>query len=143
MIDEWQLEPYVWDRVRKAVDDDATGGRFLLAGSAGMAPGVRIHSGAGRIVSFQMRPLAMSERRTHQDEVMDRLARSPHDSVVFAQYHLGDVQLAWELAHSLALDSDRTWSDLVKDYEKVDPIAVLPILNRLAPVNTSMDRRRR
>jgi hypothetical protein len=31
----------------------------------------------------------------------------------------------------LALDSDRTWSELVKAYEKVDPLAVLPIVNRL------------
>lgn len=62
LIDEWQLEPFVWDRVRRAVDDDRTGGRFLLAGSAGAAPGVRIHSGAGRIVRMTMRPLAISER---------------------------------------------------------------------------------
>ncbi|HRL50729.1 MAG TPA: DUF4143 domain-containing protein [Propioniciclava sp.] len=62
LIDEWQLEPGVWDRVRHAVDDDPSGGRFLLAGSAGVAPGVRIHSGAGRIVRLPMRPLAMSER---------------------------------------------------------------------------------
>lgn len=62
-IDEWQLEPQVWDRVRIAVDDDpAAGGRFLLAGSAGIAPGVRVHSGAGRIVSLAMRPMALSER---------------------------------------------------------------------------------
>lgn len=30
LIDEWQLEPAVWGRVRQAVDDDSTGGRFLL-----------------------------------------------------------------------------------------------------------------
>ena len=62
LIDEWQLEPDVWDRVRRTVDDDPTRGRFLLAGSAGAAPGVRVHSGAGRIVSLTMRPLAFSER---------------------------------------------------------------------------------
>ncbi len=62
LIDEWQLEPDVWDRVRRAVDDDPTSGRFLLAGSSGVAPGVRVHSGAGRIVSLTMRPLAFSER---------------------------------------------------------------------------------
>jgi predicted AAA+ superfamily ATPase len=62
LIDEWQLEPSVWDRVRRAVDDDSTGGQFLLAGSAGVAPGVRIHSGAGRIVSITMRPLSLAER---------------------------------------------------------------------------------
>ncbi|MGA7703738.1 MAG: DUF4143 domain-containing protein [Solirubrobacteraceae bacterium] len=69
LIDEWQLEPRVWDRVRRAVDDDPTGGRFLLAGSAGVAPGVRIHSGAGRIVSMAMRPMAYSERGEHRPTV--------------------------------------------------------------------------
>ncbi|WP_120004213.1 ATP-binding protein [Nesterenkonia muleiensis] len=62
LIDEWQLEPPVWDRVRTAVDENNTGGQFLLAGSAGVAPGVRIHSGAGRIVSIPLRPLSFSER---------------------------------------------------------------------------------
>lgn len=62
LIDEWQLVPEVWDRVRTAVDDDPHGGRFLLAGSAGAAPGVRIHSGAGRIVNMTMRPLSFCER---------------------------------------------------------------------------------
>ena len=60
-IDEWQLDPPIWDRVRRAVDDDATGGRFLLAGSARVPPGTRIHSGAGRIVSVRMRPMAFAE----------------------------------------------------------------------------------
>lgn len=67
----------------------------------------------------------------HRDEVMERLAVSPRDAVSFALLSIGDVQYAWELAHSLALDDDRTWSDLVKAYEKVDPLAVLPVLNRL------------
>ena len=62
LIDEWQLEPSVWDRVRRAVDDDSRGGQFLLAGSAGVASGVRIHSGAGRIVSLTVRPLSFAER---------------------------------------------------------------------------------
>jgi predicted AAA+ superfamily ATPase len=69
LIDEWQLEPAVWDRVRKAVDDDSRGGQFLLAGSAGVAPGVRIHSGAGRIVSLAMRPLSIAERRLQEPTV--------------------------------------------------------------------------
>ncbi len=63
LIDEWQLEPTVWDRVRRLVDDDSRGGQFLLTGSAGPTRDVRIHSGAGRIVRLVMRPLAMCERR--------------------------------------------------------------------------------
>ncbi len=62
LIDEWQLHPAVWDRVRKAVDDDSHGGQYLLAGSASAPHGVRIHSGAGRMVSLMMRPLSIAER---------------------------------------------------------------------------------
>jgi predicted AAA+ superfamily ATPase len=61
-VDEWQLEPEVWNTVKRAVDADRSGSRFLLAGSAGIAPGIRIHSGAGRIVRLAMRPLSFAER---------------------------------------------------------------------------------
>jgi hypothetical protein len=67
----------------------------------------------------------------YRDEVMQRLTASPRDAVLFAMLSLKDAPLAWELANSLALDDDRTWSDLVKVYEKIDPVAVLPVLNRL------------
>ena len=43
-IDEWQLVPSVWNVVRRAVDDGAPPGRFLLAGSANPRPQARIHS---------------------------------------------------------------------------------------------------
>jgi hypothetical protein len=67
----------------------------------------------------------------HRDEVMERLAVSPRDAVLFALQTLRDASYAWDLAHQLALADDHTWSDLVKAYEKIDPIAVLPVLNRL------------
>jgi hypothetical protein len=70
-------------------------------------------------------------RQRYRDEVIERLAASPRDAVLFALLSLEDVSYAWELANTLALDDDRTWSDLVKAYEKIDPIAVLPVLNRL------------
>ena len=62
LIDEWQVHPPVWDVVRRAVDADRTGGQFLLAGSATPGKDIHIHSGAGRIVSLQMRPMALCER---------------------------------------------------------------------------------
>jgi predicted AAA+ superfamily ATPase len=61
LIDEWQRLPEVWDRVRRAVDRDATPGRFLLTGSA-LPEGGGSHSGAGRIVDLRMRPLSLAER---------------------------------------------------------------------------------
>jgi len=61
-IDEWQHAPYVWNAVRRAVDDGAAAGRFLLAGSAGADPSIKLHSGAGRIVRLMMRPMSLPER---------------------------------------------------------------------------------
>ncbi len=51
----------MWDLVRRAVDRGATPGSFLLTGSA-RPPERGAHSGAGRIVSLRMRPLALAER---------------------------------------------------------------------------------
>jgi uncharacterized protein len=61
LLDEWQRLPQLWDLVRRAVDDGAAPGSFLLTGSAVPDP-PPTHSGAGRIVSLRMRPLALSER---------------------------------------------------------------------------------
>lgn len=61
LIDEWQRLPEVWDLVRRAVDDGAPPGSFLLTGSAVPYP-PPTHSGAGRIVSLRMRPLSLDER---------------------------------------------------------------------------------
>ncbi|WP_260425056.1 ATP-binding protein [Arachnia propionica] len=61
LIDEWQRLAWVWDSVRRAVDDGAEPGAFLLTGSA-TPTGEVTHSGAGRIVSLRMRPLALPER---------------------------------------------------------------------------------
>jgi len=61
LVDEWQRWPESWDQVRRLVDDGTQRGRFLLTGSS--APrGVPIHSGAGRVVGFRLRPMDLTER---------------------------------------------------------------------------------
>lgn len=82
LIDEWQYVPECWDLVRRAVDAGADPGRFLLTGSMSPA-GVETHSGAGRIVSVRMRPLAISERGVEQPSVSLReLLRGERPPVV-------------------------------------------------------------
>ena len=61
LIDEWQRLPTSWDIVRRAADADPYTPRFLLTGSAGPAE-PPTHTGAGRIVTVRMRPMALSER---------------------------------------------------------------------------------
>ncbi|MDO4242032.1 MAG: ATP-binding protein [Microbacteriaceae bacterium] len=62
LIDEWQYLPQVWDSVRRQVDFGAPPGRFILTGSATPVNAAGTHSGAGRIVSLRMRPMALHER---------------------------------------------------------------------------------
>ena len=68
----------------------------------------------------------------YRREVMTTLSPHPREAVMFTLKTLKDATHAWELAHSLALDDDPTWSELAKSYEKIDPLAVLPVHQRLA-----------
>ena len=61
LVDEWQRLPATWDLVRRAVDRDPRPARFLLTGSAAPSD-APTHSGAGRIVTVRMRPMALAER---------------------------------------------------------------------------------
>jgi uncharacterized protein len=61
LIDEWQQLPRSWDLVRREVDRDPSGGRFLLTGSA-FPKDAPAHSGAARIVRLRMRPMSLAER---------------------------------------------------------------------------------
>ena len=67
----------------------------------------------------------------YRDEVVATLAASPSDAVLFALSTLKDVQFAWNLAHFLTLDDNRTWNEPIKADAKVDQLAVLPIHQRL------------
>jgi uncharacterized protein len=61
LFDEWQRLPQTWDLVRRAVDRGAEAGSFLLTGFAS-PDGTGTHSGAARIPTIRMRPMALSER---------------------------------------------------------------------------------
>ena len=66
----------------------------------------------------------------HRAHVMDLLNQRPREAVSFALHTLDDVRLAWELAHSLDLDEPGLWGTLADRYEKVDPLAVVPLHTR-------------
>lgn len=77
-----------------------------------------------RLLVFRRWPSSTTAARLHnaagkswteyRDEVVATLAASPDDAVLFALLTLKEPEFAWNLAHSLALDSDHTWSELVK-----------------------------
>jgi uncharacterized protein len=91
LLDEWQRSPFVWDLVRRAVDDRAAPGTFLLAGSA-VPNELPAHSGAGRIVSLRMRPMTLSERgiETPTVSLADLLKGERHRISGSTEVRLGD-----------------------------------------------------
>jgi predicted AAA+ superfamily ATPase len=61
LIDEWQLEPEIWNHVRRAVDERVDPGQFILAGSAQPTDDETRHTGAGRVSRLRMRPMSLYE----------------------------------------------------------------------------------
>jgi hypothetical protein len=78
----------------------------------------------------------------YRDEVVATLAASPRDAVLFALLTLEEVEFAWNLAHSLALEDDDVWERLAAAYENADPLAVLPVLARLVDYELTQARAR-
>ena len=61
LLDEWQIEPAIWNHVRRAVDDLGDPGQFILTGSAVPPDDITRHTGAGRIARLRMRPMSLFE----------------------------------------------------------------------------------
>ena len=80
LIDEWHLEPSIWNHVRRAVDERRAPGQFILTGSAVPADDVTRHTGAGRLTRVRMRPLSLFEADSSSGEIslrklLDRTAQ--------------------------------------------------------------------
>jgi uncharacterized protein len=61
LLDEWQIEPTIWNHVRRAIDDRAAPGQFILTGSAVPPDDITRHTGAGRLARLRMRPMSLYE----------------------------------------------------------------------------------
>jgi len=61
LIDEWQVEPAVWNMVRHEIDQSGAKGRYILTGSVTPPVDSSRHSGALRIQRIKMRPMTLQE----------------------------------------------------------------------------------
>lgn len=61
LIDEWQVAPEIWNRLRRAIDERGAPGQFVLTGSAVPADDLTRHTGAGRLAKLRMRPMSLYE----------------------------------------------------------------------------------
>ncbi len=97
VLDEWQRLPTVWDLVRRAVDDGAEPGTFLLTGSASPTE-LPTHSGAGRIAQLRMHPLSLAERDVETPTVsVHQLLNHPGENEVHGTTDMGLTRYVEEI----------------------------------------------
>jgi predicted AAA+ superfamily ATPase len=61
LLDEWQEQPKLWNLVRHEVDERALPAQFILTGSANPEETAKMHSGAGRFTTLDMRTMSWQE----------------------------------------------------------------------------------
>lgn len=121
-FDEWQRVPAIWDAVRRRVDEDSSPGLVLLAGSARPQKTAQpTHSGAGRIVTRRMRPLAISERLTASADT------AAYDT---AAYDAVSVRALLATAPRPALRGSSPWS--LRDYAREIVASGFPAIRPLS-----------
>lgn len=61
LIDEWQLEPRLWDFARHEIDTRQAKGQFIFTGSTAPGAEATSHSGAGRFARMTMSTMTLFE----------------------------------------------------------------------------------
>ena len=69
LIDEWQEFPALWYATKYYVDSHHGCGQIILTGSSTPTEKGVLHSGAGRIASFRMRPMSLWESGASEGKV--------------------------------------------------------------------------
>ncbi len=105
LLDEWQVDPGIWNRVRREVDNRKERGLFILTGSSTPNDDVARHSGAGRFSVLPMRPMSLFESKHSTGEIsLGALMRGE------TQPTLGGPQTVTDLVERIVIGG---WPDLI------------------------------
>lgn len=155
LIDEWQLEPKLWNHVRRLVDERGAPGQFILTGSSVPRDDVELHTGAGRFSFLKMRPMTLFETG-HSSGMVSLAALLDHEAPRSGEPGLSVTELAervvgggWPAIQRRRItDAARTARDYLEQIRHVDvhrvsggrrnPIKVGRLLRSLAR-NTSTE----
>ncbi len=150
LLDEWQNAPDIWNPVRRACDDRAQPGQFILTGSATPVDDVTRHTGTGRVGRVLMRTMSLYEsgvsggavslRRLFEGEEQSSL---PASCVALSDVVRHLVSGGWPGSLSLDAENARlSVGDYIDEITRVDvpqasgvrhdPVAVRRLLRSLA-----------
>lgn len=119
LIDEWQIEPRLWDFARHAIDDRQAKGQFIFTGSTAPGASATRHSGAGRFARLNMSTMTLFESG-ESDGSVSLEAVATGDSIPFVEPTLTLQQLAERvcrggLPYNVGLPLDEALEN-VRDY---------------------------
>jgi predicted AAA+ superfamily ATPase len=131
LIDEWQVVRAIWNQVRRAVDERATPGQFILTGSATPADDQTRHTGAMRFGRVRMRPMTLSEvgRSTREVSLAGLMrgepTRSPDPGLTIHDLIDEVVMGGWPgIRHLAVRDAARAVRDYLDQIRRTDIQAV-------------------
>jgi len=149
LIDEWQVQPKIWDYVRHEIDDRQQPAQFILTGSANPAEDVKLHSGAGRFTILDMRTMTWQElgfssgkismKNLFEGDVFDVFDEPINLEFIIEKIIIGGFPALIGKNVSQAMDLNRAYIELLTEVDmsrvsevKRDPVKVRNLLRSLA-----------
>jgi predicted AAA+ superfamily ATPase len=149
LIDEWQVQPRLWDYIRHEVDDRQKTAQFILTGSANPEESVKMHSGAGRFTTVDMRTMSWQElgfssgkvrlQNLFEGQKIDIYDEPTDLEFIVERMIIGGFPTLLEKKISQAADLNRAYVELLAEVDmsrasnvKRDPVKVKSLLRSLA-----------
>jgi predicted AAA+ superfamily ATPase len=149
LIDEWQVQPKLWDYIRHEIDDRQKSAQFILTGSANPEESVKMHSGAGRFTIVDMRTMSWQELGFSSGKISlaklfegEKIAvyDTPTDlEFIIEKLIIGGFPTLLNKNISQATDLNRSYVELLAEVDmsrvsgiKRDPVKVRSLLRSLA-----------
>lgn len=127
LIDEWQVDPRIWNHVRREIDDRGEPGQFILTGSAIPADDVTRHTGAGRLTRLKMRPMSLLESGISngtvslKDTMNGRSVRAADEGLTVGDLTESIVRGGWPALHDLSTaDAQQGVMDYLEEIRRFD-----------------------
>jgi len=155
LIDEWQEHPKIWNYIRHEVDNRGESAQFILTGSANPEESVKMHSGAGRFTTLDMRTMTWQELGFSSGKIsmqtlfsdskkdIDVLDKPTDLEFIIEKIIIGGFPTLLGKKLSQSIDLNRAYIDLLSEVDisrvsnvKRDPVKVQSLLHSLAR-NTS------
>lgn len=149
LIDEWQVQPKLWDYIRHEIDDRKKNAQFILTGSANPEESVKMHSGAGRFTIVDMRTMSWKElgfstgnvslAKLFEGREIDIVDNPTDLEFIIEKIIIGGFPTLLNKKISQAKDLNRAYIELLAEVDmsrvsdvKRDPLKVRSLLRSLA-----------